>query len=72
MNAHDAVIEMVDECGIPIRELYRRVGRFGGVLYSGRTPRADALARIANGCGYDMILRRRSDRYEIHIDEYDD
>lgn len=68
MNARDAMLDIVDDSHIGIRELQRRVGDLGRVLYRGSTPTTETLARVANECGYDLLLRRRYDGREIPID----
>ena len=72
MNAREAALEVIRDSGMGPRELYRQTGNLSGFLYHGSTPRSDVLARIADACGYDLILRRRDDDYEIVIDSVDD
>ena len=72
MNAHDATVEIISESGLGIRQLNRAGGNVERIIYHDGTPRTDTLARIADACGYDLLLRRRDDLYEILIDPYDD
>lgn len=76
MNAHDVVEELVRDTGETHRRVSVRMG-YGstylkGFIYERRIPRIDTLAKIADACGYDLLLRRRIDDYEIPIDPYDD
>lgn len=73
MNAREAFIEVVADSGMSIRAITRELGRSPGYFTqilreNGSTPRTDMLARVANVCGYDLLLRRRIDEYEIPID----
>lgn len=77
MNARDAFLQVVADSGLPIREITRQLGRSPGYFThitkdDGSTPRTDTLARVADVCGYDLLLRRRIDEYEIPIDPYGD
>lgn len=76
MNAHDAIMELLNEYDGSIRSLTNRLGHAPGYLNhitkGNSTPQADTLAKVADVCGYDLILRRRIDDYEIPIDELDD
>ena len=76
MNARDAFVQVVDDSGMTIRGITRELGRSPGYFThimkeNGSTPRADMLARVADVCGYDLLLRRRVDEYEIPIDADD-
>ena len=75
MNANDAALEMISDSGIPMPTLSRTMGRDRTFLITtvgrGNIPRADTLSKIADACGYDLVLRRRIDEYEITIDPYD-
>lgn len=71
MNAHEAAIELISESGMGIRRLNRAVGDVQNVVYRDGTPRCDTMAKLADVCGYDLLLRRRDDLYEIPIEPYD-
>lgn len=77
MNAREAFIEVVAESGMSIRAITRKLGRSPGYFTqitkeNGSTPRTDTLAKVADACDYDLLLRRRLDGYEIPIDPYDE
>ena len=77
MNARDAFLQVLADSGLSIREITRRLNRAPGYFThitkkGGGTPGANMLGKVANVCGYDLILRRRIDDYEIPIDEFDD
>ena len=76
MNAHDATLEVIDEFDGSLRMLTNSMGAapnsLNNVLRRNSTPRTDTLVKIADVCGYDLVLRRRVDGYEILIDETDD
>lgn len=40
----------------------------GATIARGSIPRVDTYATILNACGYDLLLRKRSDGAEIVID----
>ena len=75
MNAHEITESMLGETGLPQREISRRAGYYPTYVHDlirrDITPKADALARIADACGYDLLVRRRIDEYEMIIDPYD-
>lgn len=71
MNAHDALVAMIGESGSSYFSIERTMGVKQNYLkrlrYGGSTPRTDVAARIADACGYDLILRRRDDGSETTI-----
>lgn len=76
MNARDAFLQVVSDSGMSIRSITRELGRSPGYFShilkeNGSTPRADTLAKVADVCDYDLVLRRRFDGYEIPIDPFD-
>lgn len=78
MNARDAFLQVVSESDLSVRGITRAIDKAPGSLHhifrkdGGSTPRADTLAKVADVCGYDLLLRRRTDEYEIQIDPYDE
>ena len=72
MNVRDAIIEILSETGLSERQLSKNMGMHPRYLsdytYHRRVPGADNLARIANACGYDLALIRRTDDARILID----
>ena len=74
MNAHDATMEVIGEYDGSMRSLTTKLGLSPGslsIIKRGGVPKVDTLAKVADVCGYDLILRRRIDEYEIPIDELD-
>ena len=75
MNARDAMLEMLREYDGSIRSLTNAMGRAPGylnnIINKSGAPMTDTLAEVANHCGYDLLLRRRIDDYEIPIDPLD-
>ena len=75
MNARDAALEIIADSGLSAGTLSRRLEKERSYIKSfikrPSIPRADTLASIADACGYDLVLRRRIDEYEIPIDPYD-
>ena len=72
MNAHEAAIWIIRTSKIGIRELYRRAGNVKHTVYGGGSPNSDVLARIANACGYDLVLVKRDGTETIVIDPFPD
>ena len=76
MNAHDATLEIIGDSGMSVRKLSIAVGNTSSylnrVIHKNGSPHVDKLAKLADICGYDLLLRRRDDDYEITIDPYDD
>ena len=72
MNAHDAALRIVKDSGMPESRVALAMGyskrALSNLVYHNGTPRADNLARIADVCGYDLLLRNRQDGSEILID----
>ena len=76
MNAHDAALEVIKEFDGSLRKLTDSMGHapnsLTNIIRRNSTPRTDTLVKIADVCGYDLLLRRRTDGYEIPIDNCDD
>ena len=72
MNAHDAVIEMLNDAGMSSRQAAKALGRSPGYLThitnGTSTPNANTLAAVADVCGYDLVIRRRINDQDIIID----
>lgn len=53
------------------RELGNDSNHLSVILSSGRTPRADLLAKIADACGYELILHERQDyeSWELYVSD---
>lgn len=72
MDAYDAVTKMLNEDDRTRAAISVAMGRGPGYLnvIVGRrsVPKADTLARIADTCGYDLLLRRRDSEEEIRIE----
>lgn len=75
MDVFDTIAEMMHVSGLSFRAvenaLERSHGYLGSILYKRRIPSTVVLARIADACGYDLLVRRRADDEEIIIDPYD-
>lgn len=71
MKALDAIKTMISNSGVSIRGLGALLDKsefyINGIIYRGSVPKVDTTARIADACGYDLILRRRDDGDEILI-----
>lgn len=77
MDAREAFLQVVSDSGMTIRTITRKLNRSPGYFThilkeNGSTPRADTLAKVSDVCGYDLILRRRIDDYEILIEPTDE
>lgn len=76
MNAHELILFMMGDSGRRESELSRSLSNDRTYLRSTikrkSVPKADTYARIADVCGYDLLVRRRVDGYEIPIDPYDE
>ena len=76
MRAMDAFVEIVNSSGESKSGLARKLGRghryLLNTLSRGSLPRVDNFSMIADACGYDLLLRKRSDNSEILIDPPDD
>ena len=72
MRAMDAFIEIVDSAGVSKSDIGRKLGRgdryLRNTMSRGSLPRVDNFSMIADACGYDLLLRKRSDNSEILID----
>lgn len=75
MKAKAALNRIINESGISRIQLSRKLGRTDNYLSSmthGRqSPGCDVMASVADVCGYDLILRKRSTGIEILIDSKD-
>lgn len=76
MNAHELILFMMQDSGKRESELSRMLSHdrtyLRSTLKRKGVPRASTYARIADVCGYDLLVRRRSDEYEILIDPFDE
>ena len=72
MDANELILFMAESTGKPKSELSRSISdsRFylNTILSRKTVPMANTYATIADVCGYDLLVRRRSDGYEIPID----
>ena len=76
MKAWDAFVKIVDDSGLSKSALGVSLGHstryLRNTMSRGSLPRVDNFATIADACGYDLILRRRSDDSEFTIDPNSD
>ena len=76
MDSRDVLAEMVANSGLSYRqvslEMDREATYLKTIIYRGRRPRIDTFAKVADVCGYDLLVRRRSDGHEMSIDANDD
>lgn len=76
MDAREAAIELISEYDGSRRSLTSKMGYAPGYLNSvlkrGSMPSSNTLAKIADACDYDLLLRRRMDDYEILIEPTDE
>ena len=60
MNANDAMRTMIETSGKSGRQVAREIGRsesfVSSTLAQGVCPRADTLARVAEACGYEIVI----------------
>lgn len=60
MNASDAMRKMIETSGKSGRQVAREIGRsdsfVSSTLAQGVCPRADTLAKVANACGYELVI----------------
>ena len=60
MNANDAMRAMIEASGKSGRQVAREIGRsesfVSSTLAQGVCPRADTLARVAEACGYKIVI----------------
>ena len=76
MNPIEALRTMMDSEGISVRKLGTLMGKSPlyakNVLYGRKSmPNVSIFAEMADACGYDLLVRRRSNGDEIPID-YDE
>lgn len=76
MNPIEALRTMMDSEGISVRKLGELIGKAPSyattILYGRKSmPNVSIFAEMADACGYDLLVRRRSDGDEIPID-YDE
>lgn len=76
MNAHELILSMISDSEKSESELSRTISRdrtyLRSIIKRKTIPKANTYAKIADICGYDLLVRRRIDGYEIPIDPYDD
>ena len=60
MNANDAMRAMIEASGKSGRQVAREIGRsesfVSSTLAQGVCSRADTLARVAEACGYEIVI----------------
>ncbi|MBR3224385.1 MAG: helix-turn-helix domain-containing protein [Atopobiaceae bacterium] len=60
MNANDAMRAMIEASGKSGRQVAREIGRsesfVSSTLAQGVCPRVDTLARVAEACGYEIVI----------------
>lgn len=61
MNTRDAIERMCDLAGKSQRTISKEIGRnptfLGTTLSKGSVPRVDTMAKIAETCGFELVLR---------------
>ena len=73
MDAREATRKMMLNSGRSEYSLSIELSPTGGRYYlesiwkRGTNPRTDTMAKIADACGYDLLLRNRQDGSEITI-----
>lgn len=69
MNALDAIRRMCDESGVGPTQVSQAIGRartfLSATLSRGNIPRVDTMAKVAQACGYRLILESDTDRIVI-------
>lgn len=72
MRARNVFLTIVESSGKKKVEISREIGRNDGFVKnrtnSPTTPATETFALIADACGYDLLVRNRSDGSEIIID----
>lgn len=72
MRARDVFITVIERSGKKKVEIARSIGRNDGFVRnrtnSPTTPTTETFSLIADACGYDLLVRNRSDGSEIIID----
>lgn len=72
MNIADAIKRMCSKSGKgPIkvsRELGKSKAYVSAAINRGNVPRVDTLAKIANACGYTVVLEGHGERIELDSD----
>lgn len=72
MNVHELILFMIKSDKRSERKLSLMLSNDATYLRSiikrHTVPKTDTYARIADVCGYDLLVRRRSDGEEIPID----
>ncbi len=75
MDAREVTLSMIQDSGMNDRQVSIKLGMspryLSNIIYRGSRPNSDTLARVADACGYDLLVRRRIDEMEILIDPYE-
>lgn len=73
MNSKDAVLKMCEISGKSQRAVSLEIGKagtfLGTTLYKGSVPRVDTMAKIAEACGFELVLRGHGVTIELGADE---
>lgn len=76
MNAKEATAKMVDATGRSMREISAELGKHGNYIADfirkSNSPRVDTFSRIADVCGYDLILLPRNQDAEFIVIDADE
>ncbi len=76
MHVAESIRTMMSTAGLSVRGIAAELGKcpyyMKHFLYRGGTPSVSNFAKIADVCGYDVLIRRRDDGTETPIDPYDD
>lgn len=71
MDSTDAPKRMVRMSGKPSSQIAREIGRaesfVRATISQGTRPRVDTFAEIATACGYEVVLRSRSDEFTLNV-----
>jgi len=72
VNARDVTLEMIADSGLSVSALSKSMGKERSYIHTtvlrGKTFYCTTLAKVADICGYDLLVRRRTDGYEMPID----
>ena len=76
MDAREVTLEMLKDSGLSARQAAIAIGKEPGylshIIYKGSKPNTVTLAKVADVCGFDLLVRNRANEMEMLIDPYDD
>lgn len=73
MNAFELILFMIGDSEKSESELSRSVSRdrtyLRSIIKRHTIPKVTTFSKISDACGFDLLVRRRVDGYEIPIDD---